>query len=191
MRLVLDDDCGVTTRNRPAPRKADEDDTDPILALLTCLAEEEGANASLGWGSVVNTTKKPRPRPTNSRRLCEGIFFYLEIIFVFALSERGPRRSEYSVKHKQPDTLGRGITTRETIAAMAICRGSFASTCFRSSFVRCLAFVRQLTSDRQTADRQITNIDRRTMMKQVRTALSAAAVSLLLLSALSAVEGFR
>ena len=36
-----------------------------------------------------------------------------------------------------------------------------------------------------------TQIDRRTMMKQVRTALSAAAVSLLLLAALPSAEGFR
>ena len=75
-RLPLDDDCGVTTRNRPAPRKADEDDTEPILALPKCRAEEEGANASLGLGSVVNTAK-PRPRPTSSHRLRAGIFLNL------------------------------------------------------------------------------------------------------------------
>ena len=74
----LGDDCGVKTRNRPAPRKADEDDTEPILALPTCRVEDEGANAPLGLGNVVNTAKKPRPRPTSSRRLCD-IFLYFSL----------------------------------------------------------------------------------------------------------------
>lgn len=113
LRLVLDDDCGVTTRNRPAPRKADEDDTEPILALPTWRVEDEGANAPLGLGNVVNTAKKPRPRPTSSRRLC-AIF-----LFIFRmLSERGTRRSERNAISQMHSTLERGITTRETMAAM-------------------------------------------------------------------------
>ena len=87
-RLPLDDDCGVTTRNRPAPRNADEDDIDP-----TWRVEEEGANAPLGLGNVVNTAKKPG----TDRRVADVFvtYFFISVCFEKSLSERGTRKSKY------------------------------------------------------------------------------------------------
>mmetsp|Transcript_14666 Transcript_14666/g.42204 ORF Transcript_14666/g.42204 Transcript_14666/m.42204 type:complete len:185 (-) Transcript_14666:3337-3891(-) len=129
--LPLLDNCGATTRNRPVPRKADEEDTDPMLAPTTCRAEEDGANALLGPGSMVSATARPRPRPTrgqSSSRRRVGIFLLLFLV------ENEKALSERRHGLRNNDTLGRDNAAQETMAICfsIACRCSinyFASTC--------------------------------------------------------------